>query len=154
MTPAEQLMVVVPRDTDLEVEANLANRDVGFVHKGQNAAIKIEAFTFTRYGLLHGTVVSLSQDAVASQVADNANDQEQVDRAGEGSKENDESQIHQPSYVAHIALKERGVKTEQGFMPLEPGMAVTAEIKTASRSVISYLLSQLVRYQHEGLRER
>ncbi|MEJ0050172.1 MAG: hypothetical protein WDN02_02970 [Methylovirgula sp.] len=123
------------------------------MHKGQEAAIKIEAFTFTRYGLLHGTVVSLSHDAVASQVADDVNDQEQVDRADEASKGNDESQARQPTYVVRVALRERGVTTEQGFMPLEPGMAVTAEIKTGSRSVISYLLSPLVRYQYEGLRE-
>ena len=60
----------------------------------------------------------------------------------------------QPSYVAHIALKETGIQTEQGFMQLEPGMAITAEIKTGQRTVISYLLSPLLRYKQEGLRER
>jgi hemolysin D len=37
---------------------------------------------------------------------------------------------------------------------IAPGMAVTAEIKTGRRSVISYLLSPLRRYAHEGIRER
>ena len=37
---------------------------------------------------------------------------------------------------------------------LSPGMAVTVEIKTGSRAVISYLLSPLLRYQHESMRER
>ena len=60
--PAEQLMVIVPDDTKLEIEATVLNKDVGFVHAGQPVEIKIEAFTFTRYGLLHGTVADLSRD--------------------------------------------------------------------------------------------
>jgi hemolysin D len=37
---------------------------------------------------------------------------------------------------------------------LSPGMAVTAEIKTGSRSILNYLLSPLLRYRHDSLRER
>jgi hemolysin D len=72
----------------------------------------------------------------------------------ENSSNDDERQSHQPAYVAHVALSETGINTEQGFTPLEPGMAVTAEIKTGQRRVISYLLSPLLRYKQEGLRER
>jgi threonine dehydrogenase-like Zn-dependent dehydrogenase len=57
-------------------------------------------------------------------------------------------------YLAHIAVQERGIQTEQGWRPLEPGMAVTAEIKTGRRRVIEYLLPPLARYKHESLRER
>jgi hemolysin D len=37
---------------------------------------------------------------------------------------------------------------------LSPGMAVTVEIKTGSRKILNYLLSPLLRYQQEVLRER
>jgi hemolysin D len=37
---------------------------------------------------------------------------------------------------------------------LSPGMAVTVEIKTGSRKILSYLLSPLLRYRQETLRER
>jgi hemolysin D len=37
---------------------------------------------------------------------------------------------------------------------LSPGMAVTAEIKTGSRRIISYLLSPVMKYKQESLRER
>jgi hemolysin D len=63
-------------------------------------------------------------------------------------------QSRQPTYVARVALTENGIETEQGFAPLEPGMAVTAEIKTGQRRAISYVLSPLLRYKQEGLRER
>ena len=65
MTPAQQLAVVVPSDAALEVEAMIPNRDIGFVHVGQEAQIKVDTFNFTRYGLLHGEVLSVSQDAIA-----------------------------------------------------------------------------------------
>jgi hemolysin D len=73
VTPAEHLMVIVPKESKLEIEVDLANKDVGFVHKGQEVEIKVEAFTFTRYGLLHGTVTSVSQDAVAPQDVTSSN---------------------------------------------------------------------------------
>ena len=62
--PAQTLMVVVPDDLKLEVEAMLPNRDAGFVHAGEAAELKVEAFTYTRYGLLHGLVRSVSRDAL------------------------------------------------------------------------------------------
>ena len=64
VTPAQQLMVIVPGDSHLEAEAMISNRDIGFVSAGQPAEVKIDTFNFTRYGLLHGTVVSVSQDAI------------------------------------------------------------------------------------------
>ena len=64
VTPAETLMAVVPAESPLEIEALVSNQDVGFVHAGQKAAIKIDTFDFTRYGLLHGEVLGVSRDAV------------------------------------------------------------------------------------------
>jgi len=64
VTPAQALLMVVPSDSRLEIEAMVSNRDIGFVHAGQEAEIKIDTFNFTRYGLLHGQVLSVSQDAV------------------------------------------------------------------------------------------
>ena len=64
VTPAQALLMVVPNDSRLEIEAMVSNRDIGFVHAGQEAEIKIDTFNFTRYGLLHGEVLGVSQDAV------------------------------------------------------------------------------------------
>ena len=57
VTPAQALLVIVPSDSRLEIEAMVSNRDIGFVHAGQQAEIKIDTFNFTRYGLLHGEVL-------------------------------------------------------------------------------------------------
>jgi hemolysin D len=64
VTPAQALLIVVPAESRLEIEAMVSNRDIGFVHAGQQAQIKVDTFNFTRYGLLHGDVLSVSQDAI------------------------------------------------------------------------------------------
>jgi hemolysin D len=148
--PAEQLLVVVPDDAKLEIESMIPNRDVGFVHAGDPAEIKVEAFTFTRYGLLHGTVTDLSRDTAP--LDDRQAQQNQQQRPGQDEEET--RQAHQAGYIAHITLDETSIDTETGPQALGPGMAVTVEIKTGRRRVIDYLLSPLKRYRHEGLRER
>jgi hemolysin D len=57
-------------------------------------------------------------------------------------------------YAARISLDRTQVQIDDNLINLASGMAVTVEIKTGSRTVISYLLSPLLRYQHESLRER
>jgi hemolysin D len=154
VTPAQSLMVIVPDGTTLEVEAMLPNRDAGFVHAGQPAELKVEAFTYTRYGLLHGDVRNVSRDALRSERDASAADRDQA--SGKSSPRDGQNSApgESAAYVARISLAETAVETEQGPRPLEVGMTVTAEIKTGQRRVIEYLLSPFMRYRHEALRER
>jgi hemolysin D len=151
--PAQTLMVVVPDDSKLEVEAMLPNRDAGFVHAGEAAELKVEAFTYTRYGLLHGLVRSVSRDALRKEQGALSSDRD-PSLAKSLPVDGKEAGPADSAYVARISLDETSVETEQGSLPLEPGMTVTAEIKTGQRRVISYLLSPFMRYRHEALRER
>jgi hemolysin D len=150
--PAQTLMVIVPDDSKLEVEAMLPNRDAGFVHVGQLAELKVEAFTYTRYGLLHGQVRHVSRDALRKEQDAPSPGRDQSSKSPPGDDKGSGSA--DSAYVARISLAETSVETEQGRLPLEPGMSVTAEIKTGQRQVISYLLSPFMRYRHEALRER
>src|SRR5262249_56109911 len=76
VTPAQALLVVVPSDSRLEIEAMVSNRDIGFVRSGQEAEIKVDTFNFTRYGLLRGEVLSVSRDAIVrDKPQDRAGDQ-------------------------------------------------------------------------------
>jgi hemolysin D len=152
VTPAQALMVVVPDGSRLQVEAMLPNRDVGFVHAGEPAEVKVEAFTYTRYGLLRGSVEGVSRDAL--QTGERNDSAGRAKTAGGSDDEDSQNGSHESAYVARIALAATAIDTEDGPLPLEPGMAVTAEIKTGQRRVIDYVLSPLLRYRHEGLRER
>jgi hemolysin D len=149
--PAQALMVIVPADSQLEIEAMISNRDIGFVEPGQEAAIKVDAFNFTRYGLLVGNVVSVSHDAITrdkSQEKGGADKQQGTDAA------TSEPKGQELVYAVRVSLDRTRIQVEDKTVALSPGMAVTVEIKTGSRSIISYLLSPLVRYRHESLRER
>lgn len=127
--PARTLMVIVPSRSDIEVEARVLNKDIGFVREGQSAVVKFEAFPFTRYGTVAGTVVSLSRDAVADQ------------RLG-------------PTYVARIRLNRATIEVDGKAVPLTPGLAVTADIRTGSRRIISWLLSPIQTSVSQAGRER
>ncbi|QQR69262.1 MAG: HlyD family type I secretion periplasmic adaptor subunit [Alphaproteobacteria bacterium] len=129
VTPAQALMVVVPRDDALEIEAFVENKDIGFVRANQNAEIKIETFPYTKYGTLHAKVLSVSHDAI-----------------------NDEKRGL--IYTARVRMERSTILVDGTQVHLGPGMAVTVEIKTGKRRVIEYFLSPLLQYGHESLRER
>ena len=150
VTPAQSLLVVVPSDSRLEIEAMVSNRDIGFVHAGQEAEIKIDTFNFTRYGLLHGQVLGVSQDAV---IRDRKEDR--ANERGLGTQNNSsEPQGQELNYTARISLDRTQMQIDDRMVNLSPGMATTVEIKTGSRTILSYLLSPLLRYRQETLRER
>jgi hemolysin D len=150
VTPAQQLMAVVPTDSRLEIEAMVSNRDIGFVSAGQPAEIKIDTFDFTRYGLLHGQVLSISQDAI---VRDRP--QDHSNSAGSGAQnDSSEPKGQELNYSARISLDRGKMQVDDRIVNLSPGMAVTVEVKTGSRRILSYLLSPLLHYRQETLRER
>jgi len=150
VTPAQALLVVVPTDSRLEIEAMVSNRDIGFVHTGQQAEIKVDTFNFTRYGLLHGDVLAVSPDAI---IRDRPQDRA-GDRAPGAQNESSEPRGQELSYSARISLDRSKMQIDDRLVDLSPGMAVTVEIKTGSRRILSYLLSPLLRYRQEILHER
>ena len=129
VTPAQPLMVIVPQDKALEVEAFLENKDIGFVWPNQEAEVKIETFQYTRYGTVHARVTSVSPDAI-----------------------NDEKRGL--IYATRVQLDKSTLNVDGTPVSLSPGMAVSVEIKTGKRRVIDYFLSPLMRHASESLRER
>jgi len=150
VTPAQALLVVVPLDSHLEIEAMVSNHDIGFVHVGQQVEIKIDTFNFTRYGLLHGEVLNVSQDAITREKPPDKSNE----KAPSAETATSEPKGQELNYAARVSLDRTQMQVEDKLVNLSPGMAVTAEIKTGSRRIISYLLSPLVRYNQEVLRER
>jgi hemolysin D len=148
VTPAQPLLEVVPLDSPLDIEAMVSNRDIGFVRAGQAAEIKVDTFNFTKYGLLHGTVLGISADAMPAGKA--AGDPSRAQGADQADAASGEDQ----AYTARVSLDRTRMDIDGKDVALSPGMAVTVEIKTGSRRVISYLLSPLMRFRQESLRER
>lgn len=129
VTEAQPLMMVVPKDNPIEIEAFVENKDIGFVNPGQDAVVKIETFPFTKYGTIEAKVTTVSSDAV-----------------------NDEKRgLIFPARVVPVRTT---LQVENKTVNLTPGMAVTVEVKTAQRRVIEYFLAPLLQYKDESLRER
>ena len=127
--PAEPLMVLVPADAPLEISAMVLNKDKGFVNAGQDAEIKIESFPFTKYGTINGHVRHLSGDAIQ-----------------------DENQGL--VYETRVNMDQAFIVANGESVALTPGMNVTVEVKTGDRKIIEFLISPILRYKDEALRER
>jgi hemolysin D len=148
VTPAQTLLVLVPQESHLEIEAMVSNRDIGFVQAGQSAEIKVDTFNFTRYGLLHGTVLSVSQDAISR------DKQPDGGKTASSEEPTSEPKGQELNYAARVSLDRTQMQVDDKLVNLSPGMAVTVEIKTGERRIIGYLLSPLLKYRQESLRER
>jgi hemolysin D len=129
VTPAQPLLIVVPQEHPVEVEAQVENKDIGFVSEGQPVEIKVEAFPFTLYGTIPGRVLTVSGDAAP------------IEKVG-------------LVYPTRVSLDRGTIQVEGKQVHLTSGMAVTVEIKTGQRRVIEYLLSPLLKSVQESLRER
>ena len=146
--PAQALMVIVPDDAQVVIEANVANKDIGFVREGQPVRVKLEAFPFTDYGIVPGVVDSISRDAV--ELAGNVGSQAQTGNAQNPPR----GQVQGLVYVARIRLEQRTIRVGARDQLIGPGLAVQAEIRTGRRRIIQYLLSPIAATLDEAGRER
>ncbi len=130
VTAAQTLMVIVPLDGGLEVEAKILNKDIGFVKENQEVSVKVAAYPFTRYGDLIGHIEWVAKDAVMDEMLG-------------------------PVYPARVAIPTyvlpNVVNGRRGI--IAPGMTVTADIKVGKRGVFQYFLEPIMRYKNKSLRE-
>jgi hemolysin D len=155
VTTGQQLMVLVPYGKRLQVEALVPNIDIGFVKVGQDVAVKVDAFPFTRFGVLHGRVVKIAAEAVNEQEAKRAF--ANVAAAANNANMPSSNSPGQPDnfvFPVVVALDENTINAGGANIPLTSGMTVTVEIKTDQRRVIDYFLSPLAKVSSEALTER
>ena len=131
--PGEEVMQIVPLDDDLVVEAKLKPADIAFVKPGLAAQVKIDAYDYTIYGALNGTVTYISADTLEENL-----------RQGE-----------MPYYRVQIRTTGKALKNRPDEpMEIQPGMTATVEIKTGVNTVLKYLTKPLVKTFSESLGER
>lgn len=129
LTPGQAIMKIVPDNVAVEIDAMLENKDIGFIHEGQEAEVKIDTFNFTRYGVIPASVLNVSEDAIE-----------------------DESGAWK--YRVRFGLEQQSIVAGSQLMKLSPGMTASVEVKTGTRRIIEFLLAPLLRYRHESIRER
>ena len=154
VTTGQQLIVLTPIGGKLQVEALVANLDIGFVKPGQDAVIKVDAFPFTRFGALQGKVVNIASAAIAEQDAKRALANATATANAAPEAPTAPGQPESFVFPVTVSLDETAMKIDNVTIPLTPGMTATVEIRTNSRRVIDYLLSPLAKIGSEALRER
>ena len=129
VSPNDNLISIVPSDAPLIIKANVINKDIGFLKLGQEVAVKIDTFSFQKYGLLHGNIIEISKDAI-------------------------EDEKLGLIYEIKIKPKSLDIKVEGETKRLEIGMSVIAEVKTGKRRVIELFIYPIIKYMDEGLSVR
>jgi hemolysin D len=119
----------VPDKVSLEVEAWVANKDIGFIQKGQSAEVKIESFNFQKYGTVPAVVLTISPNAVEDREKGNV-------------------------YRVILQIDRDYVVVNNQETRFNSGMVVNAEIKTRQKQIYEFFLEPFKKYQSESLRER
>jgi hemolysin D len=127
--PGNPWMPIDPAEQAREVGALVLNKDIGFVHDGQPATIKVDSFPFTRYGVIEGEVTAVSDDAM------------QDERLG-------------LVRASHVRLATADMNIDGKTVRLSPGMAVSVEVMTGKRRVMEFVLSPVMQHVQESGRER
>lgn len=125
----EPLLSVIPANEPLIIKANVLNKDIGFLSVGQEVAIKIDTFNFQKYGKLDGKLFYISNDSLKDE------------KLGE-------------IYEIKVEPKQTTLLVDGEEKSIEPGMSVSAEIKTGKRRVIELFVYPIIKYLDEGLSVR
>lgn len=129
VTEAKLLMKLAPHGDVLEVEATLENKDIGFVFEGQSTEIKVNTFSFTKYGIIDAEVVDVTADAMIDETKGVV-------------------------YKLRLKLLKSEIQVDARKVSLLPGMTISAEVKTGERRVIEFIMVPILRKIKESARER
>jgi hemolysin D len=152
VTSGQEVMRIVPQNSQLEIEAYVLNRDIGFVRVGQEAVVKVESFPFTRYGSVNARVTRIAKDAIPSPDASAIE--------GDPAKASNASGFaggeRMQNLVFAVDLKPDAptILVDGAERPLTSGMAATVEIKTGSRRMLDYIFSPIIEVGSRAMRER
>jgi hemolysin D len=146
----QRLLVIVPKNSRLEAEVLIENRDIGVVKMGQPAVLKIESFPFERFGAIHGSIAKISSEAVlaTSWQPTSGNSGDVGREVGALDRRSD--------YVfpAVIALDGPELNIRESRFRLLAGMNARVEIRVGKRRPIEYFLSPLRVVSSEAIREQ
>ena len=129
VTPAEKLISVVPRDSPLVIKALVESKDVGFVEANMDASVKVDAFSFQKYGIIDGQVEQVARDSLEDE------------RLG-------------LVYEIYVHPQQTTLMVEGQEAPITIGMGVTVEIKTGKRRIIEFFIYPMIKYLDEGISVR
>ncbi|MFC5586093.1 HlyD family type I secretion periplasmic adaptor subunit [Nitratireductor kimnyeongensis] len=126
----QDLMRVVPNDSQLEFEALFSNEDSGFLRTGQKARIRLDAYPAERFGTMMATVTDIASDSI------------EVGGSGRW------------GFVVRLRPEDDALQSSAGRLALRPGMTGSVDAITGDRRLISYFLAPITAQFSQSLGER
>ena len=131
--PGDVILELVPSSDKLIVEAKFHPRDLSFIQIGQKAAVKLDAYDYSIYGIFHGIVKYISPDAL-------------IEKTQKG---------EEFYFRVQIELDTKELITKNGRkIEISPGMTANIDIVTGERTVFDYLAKPIVKTMSESFQER
>lgn len=130
VTPGGSMMEIVPKDSELIVEARIEAKDIGHVYVGEPVKVKVNTYDYSRYGAIDGKLENIS--------ATTFKDEE------EGT----------PYYLGEIHLKHQNLVSDGKKYELLPGMSVQADIITGDKTLLQYLFKPINTAMSSAFTER
>ena len=152
--PGARLMVIVPRNAGIRVEAFVANTDIGFVKPGQRVILKVTSFDFRRYGAIDGTVSYVGHDAVNAGAQSGPPALTGITGVAPASAPQSGGEAGGPVFKAIIELDQTFMEVEGRRIELLPGMSSEASVILGKQRLIEYLLQPLRGYRQDAFREK
>lgn len=129
VTSAQPVVSIVPKNAELIVEADVLNRDIGYVFEGQEVSVKLDTFSFQKYGTVSGKIIYVSPSAVEDE------------RKG-------------LVYKIKVSIDRNSFNINGSDVPISSGMSGTAEIKLEERRIIEFFLEPIFEYFDDSLKVR
>lgn len=130
--PGEVIMQILPTSSDLIIDAKVSPADIAYIKEGQDATVKLDAYDYSIFGAMTGTVNYISPDTL-------------MEKTPKG---------EEPYYRVLIVITGAEFKGRENKIVIKPGMTASVDIKAMERTVLSYLTKPITKTLSEGLGER
>jgi hemolysin D len=118
--PGQSLLQVVPNES-LIARVQVANADIANIQTGMSVDVRLDAYPFTEYGSVKGTVVRVAGEALS------------------------DSQTGQTTFPVEVRLEQQFLERSNERFPILPGMTLVANIRVRERAPISYVAEELIK---------
>lgn len=130
--PGMEVMEIVPLEDTLLVETKIRPSDIGFIHPGQDATVKVTAYDFSVYGGLDAQVENITADTITTEKGDKT----------------------ESFYIVQVRTKSATFSASKKSLPIMPGMVATVHIRTGKKTILNYLLKPIIKAKYDAMRER
>lgn len=129
VTSAQPIVTIVPANAVLIIEADVLNKDIGYVFTGQEVSVKLDTFSFQKYGTVDGKIIYVSPSAI---------------------KDEHKGLI----YKIKVSIDKTSFNVNGTDVPISAGMSGSAEIKLEERRIIEFFLEPVIEYFDNSLKVR